>query len=138
MKEKRRRAVQFSNAGLEVPDSSQPFKRMGGDDDDAVGTGPEINEIPSGQDFSEDDSLQPMIVEREALKNAYFSLESSQGPVYGNENSGSIVGLQAEEVFNKDNSTSMQKDGNLDSLPSSCIDDGSESSRLMVCFILRL
>lgn len=138
MKEKRRRAVQFSNAGLEVPDSSQPFKRMGGDDDDAVGTGPEIDEIPSGQDFSGDDSLQPMIVEREALKNASFSLESSQGPVYGNENSGSIVGLQAEEVFNKDNSTSMQKDGNLDSLPSSCIDDGSESSRLMVCFILRL
>ena len=135
MKEKRRRAVQFSNAGLEVPDSSQPFKRKG-DDDDAVGTGPEIDEISSGQDFSEDDSLQPTIVEREALKS--FSLESSQGPVYGNENSGSIVGLQAEEVFNKDNSTSMQKDGNLDSLPSSCIDDGSESSRLMVCFILRL
>jgi len=137
MKEKRRRAVQFSNAGLEVPDSSQPFKRKG-DDDDAVGTGPEIDEISSGQDFSEDDSLQPMIVEREALKNASFSLESSQGPVYGNENSGSIVGLQAEEVFNKDNNNSMQKDGNLDSLPSSCIDDGSESSRLMVCFILRL
>jgi ATP-dependent RNA helicase DHX37/DHR1 len=137
MKEKRRRAVQFSKAGLEVPDGDQPFKRKG-DDGAAVGTEPEIDESLSGQEFSEDDSLELMIVEREVLKNASFSFDSSQRPVCGNKNSGSVVGLPAEEVFNKSNHTSLQGDNNIDSLPSLRIDDGRESTKSMVCFILRL
>lgn len=67
MKEKHRRAVHFSKAGLEVPDRDKPFERKGGDSATG-GTELEVDRISSRQDFNKDDSLQPTILRGEALK----------------------------------------------------------------------
>lgn len=120
MKEKRRRAVLVSKAGLEVPDSDQPFERKCNDvadgeteaemdnipsspdfdEDDslqpiirereALKNASEIEKIPSRQDFKKDDSLHPVILEREAVKNASVSLDSLQAAACGNEINGSV------------------------------------------------
>jgi hypothetical protein len=89
MKEKRRRAVLVSKAGLEVPDSDQPFERKGNDMADG-GTEAEIDKIASRQDFKKDDSLHPMILERETAKNASVSFDSSKGAACGNAINGSV------------------------------------------------
>jgi hypothetical protein len=120
MKERRSRAVLASKAGLEVPDSDQPFERKGNDmadggteaemdnipsspdfdEDDllqpivqereALKSASEIDKIPSRQDFKKEDSLHPMIPERDATKNASVSLDSLQGAACGNEINGSV------------------------------------------------
>ncbi|KAF5455305.1 hypothetical protein F2P56_024899 [Juglans regia] len=119
MKEKHRRAVHFSKAGLEVPDWDKPFERKGGDsatggtelegdgislrqdfnEDDSLqpmilrGEAPKIlsktDKIPSRKDFNKDDLFQPMILERESQNYESVPLDSSQGAVRCIENSGS-------------------------------------------------
>lgn len=69
MKEKRMRAVHFSKAGLEVPDNDRPLERKS-DGTTAGGTEPEIDKVPSRQHVDEDGSVQPMLLEIEAVKNA--------------------------------------------------------------------
>lgn len=68
-KEKRMRAVHFSKAGLEVPDNDRPLERKS-DGTTAGGTEPEIDKVPSRQHVDEDGSVQPMLLEIEAVKNA--------------------------------------------------------------------
>uniref|UniRef100_A0A5B7BJH8 RNA helicase n=1 Tax=Davidia involucrata TaxID=16924 RepID=A0A5B7BJH8_DAVIN len=80
VREQRRRSVQFSKVGLEVPHSDQPFKRKRG-----VSTSCEIEtdseKIGSRKDFDENDFLQPVTVKREVPSKVPDTLGSSHEPV---------------------------------------------------------
>ena len=76
MLEKRRRAVQFSKAGLEMPHSDQPFKSQDSDDASCKMES-DLSKIRSRQEFDKIDTVRPRMVQREVLNNASISLGSS-------------------------------------------------------------
>ena len=76
MLEKRRRAVQFSKAGLEMTHSDQPFKSQDSDDASCKMES-DLSKIRSRQEFDKIDTVRPRMVQREVLNNASISLGSS-------------------------------------------------------------
>ncbi|KAK9281521.1 hypothetical protein L1049_004424 [Liquidambar formosana] len=121
MWEKRRRAVQFSKAGLDVPCSDQPFKRAGGNNVFCE-TEPDSENTRSRQKFEEMDCAELMVVEREVLSTTSVSMGSSQEPVGSNElgiKGGYDAALSAKDITDKNSGTFMQED--LNNLPTSCI-----------------
>lgn len=129
-------ALQFSKAGLEAPLSDQRFKRSGGSA--SFETEAESEKIQSRLDIDENDHLQPMVVEIPSY--ASISLAAYQEPVSGNElgfNGVSVSAFSAEEVSAKDNCIPMQEDIRNSSLTLGD-HDTRKSSKLMVCYILRL
>nr|XP_048325695.1 ATP-dependent RNA helicase DEAH13 [Ziziphus jujuba var. spinosa] len=106
-KEKRRRTVEFSKAGLEVPHSDQSSKKR-----DA--------ESSSSESENELDQVQLMLEQRVVLNTAAFQLDSPQ-----NVNSGSPAASLVENPLNEDSGTCLREDKNF--IP----DDNTTSTNLM-------
>ncbi|RVW64827.1 ATP-dependent RNA helicase DEAH13 [Vitis vinifera] len=120
--EKRRRAVRFSKAGLEMPHSDRPFKSQDGEME------PDSNKIQSKQEFDESDAMWPRMVQREVLSNASISLGFTSELVCSTElavNSRHSPTLPAKEVSEKNYDTSMQDRRN--STPTSTTADGQKN-----------
>ena len=141
MREKRRRAIQFLKAGLEVPHSDKSSK--GRDSDNlSFSSDPELEleEINSRKDISKNHIGQPMMIEREVAKHACDSLASSQEPVFGKvlgPSSSSVDTLRTIEVSLKDNGAPLEE-GPKTYIPKLPVDDGRKSSMLMVSGILKV
>lgn len=134
--EKRRRAVRFSKAGLEMPHSDQPFKSQDGDNASCE-MEPDSNKIQSKQEFDESDAMWPRMVQREVLSNASISLGFTSELVCSTElavNSRHSPTLPAKEVSEKNYDTSMQDRRN--STPTSTTADGQKNIKSKVYFML--
>ncbi|KAK6228269.1 hypothetical protein SCA6_000609 [Theobroma cacao] len=113
MREKRRRVVQFSKAGLEPPYVDKSSKGRGGNNSSSSSEPepePELEEINSRK-LSTDG--QPLIIEREVARNALGPLASSQEPVFGKDldpSCSSVDTLPTKEVSLKENSTPLEED----------------------------
>ena len=136
MLEKRRRAVQFSKAGLEMPHSDQPFKSRDSDDASCKMES-DLSKIRSRQEFDKIDIVRPRMVQREVLYNASISLGSSSEVVCS-------IGLgvisihsptlPAKEVSKEKYDTSMQDRRN--STPTSSTADDHKNIKSKVYFML--
>ncbi|XP_024192855.1 ATP-dependent RNA helicase DEAH13 isoform X2 [Rosa chinensis] len=80
-KEKRRKAVLFSKAGLEVPYTNQPLKKKDGMDACSESE-PESERTQPRQDLDKSGQVQPMVIQKEIQKTTSVFLNSSQGLVY--------------------------------------------------------
>ncbi|OMO81997.1 hypothetical protein COLO4_23301 [Corchorus olitorius] len=132
LREKHRRAVQFSKAGLELPHIEKSSKRK---DNDSLSSSepepePELEGSNSRKYISETHIRPPVIIEREVASNACDSLASPQEPV-SNEEQGpscsSVDTLPTKEVSLKDNSTPFEKDS-ANCIPKSSVDDENKIS----------
>ncbi|KAL6203526.1 hypothetical protein ACLB2K_027226 [Fragaria x ananassa] len=79
-KERRRKAVLFSKARLEVPYTDQPFKKKV-DVDACSESEPEPERAQSRQDLDKSGQVQSMVIQKEIHKTASVCLNSSQGIV---------------------------------------------------------
>ncbi|KAL6204305.1 hypothetical protein ACLB2K_021573 [Fragaria x ananassa] len=79
-KERRRKAVLFSKARLEVPYTDQPFKKKV-DVDACSESEPESERTRSRQDLDKSGQVQSMVIQKEIHKTASVCLNSSQGIV---------------------------------------------------------
>ncbi|XP_021656062.2 ATP-dependent RNA helicase DEAH13 isoform X2 [Hevea brasiliensis] len=123
VREKRRMAVQFSKAGLEVSHGDQPFKMC----TDGASCKIEVeSKSINWLNMNKNDHLQPMV--RETEVDASDSLAISQELVSYckqlNSNSGSVSGFSSEEVPSEEDSIGFS--------PTSCCHDTRKTSHLMV------
>ncbi|XVF72676.1 hypothetical protein PTKIN_Ptkin12aG0139200 [Pterospermum kingtungense] len=112
MREKRRRAIQFWKAGLEVPHSAKPSKARDGDNLSSSEPELELEEINLKKDISKNNIGQPMITEREVAKDACGSSTFSQVPVFGKDlgsSSSSVDILPTMEVSLKNNGAPLEE-----------------------------
>lgn len=126
--------MQFSKAGLEDLQNDQACKRRreGGASCEAESV---LDKPHPGQPIKTYDLGQPLMVNKDVLDDASFSIGSSQEPVHHNEhgsNGGSVAALSCEEVSNKDSGTSMPQEIR-NCAPTLSIHDGGRSSKPMVC-----
>ncbi|OMO63887.1 hypothetical protein CCACVL1_22193 [Corchorus capsularis] len=131
LREKHRRAVQFSKAGLELPHIDKSPKRKDDDSMSSSESEPELEGSNSRKYISETHIGPPVIIiEREVASNACDSLASPQEPV-SNEEQGpscsSVDTLPTKEVSLKDNSTPFEKDS-TNCIPKSSVDDENKIS----------
>ncbi|XP_057964271.1 ATP-dependent RNA helicase DEAH13 isoform X2 [Malania oleifera] len=75
VRRRRRKAIQYHKAGLEVPRSDQSFKRKGGNNASCK-TDPNFDENQGEQGFDDVEVVQPIMVEREILSNSSISSAS--------------------------------------------------------------
>lgn len=137
MRERHRREVQYSKAGLALPHSDKPFKRKA-----AVSPSCEIESdsetVQSTKGLVDIDFQQPVMAEREVASKT--SLAYSKESV-SRSGLGAVDGDDAtepvEDIANKNNETFM-REAAQDSLPMAFNDDRSKSNNPMVCFILGL
>lgn len=137
MRERCRREVQFSKAGLALPHSDKPFKRKA-----AVSPSceiePDSETVQSTKGLVDIDFWQPVMAEREVTSNTSlaYSKESISSSGFG-----AVDGYDAtepvEEIANKNNETCIREDAQ-DSLPMTFNSDRSKSNSPLVCFILGL
>ena len=136
MLEKRRRAVQFSKAGLEMPHSDQPFKSQDSDDASCKMES-DLSKIRSRQEFDKIDTVRPRMVQREVLNNASISLGSSSEVVCSTGLGVTSIHsptLPAKEVSEEKYDTSMQDRRN--STPTSSTADDHKNIKSKVYFML--
>ncbi|EOX95170.1 RNA helicase family protein, putative [Theobroma cacao] len=131
MREKRRRAVQFLKAGLELPYVDQSSKGRDGDNlSSSSEPEPELEEINSRKDISKNHIRQPLIIEIEVARNALGPLASSQEPVFGKDLGPScsfVDTVPIKEVPLKDNSIPSEE-VIKNCIPKLSADDGRESN----------
>ncbi|XP_038681673.1 ATP-dependent RNA helicase DEAH13 isoform X1 [Tripterygium wilfordii] len=131
VKEKHRMAVQFSKLGLEVPSSDQYAKIKSSDE--SCESEPGLDESHIRQDRRENDSLRPIIVEREVLDKASYSFFPSQWQVCSNDfglNGGYVADQPPEELPSDEIVKSIQEDARISSLSlRSCDEKESSESR---------
>ncbi|KAF2304723.1 hypothetical protein GH714_037713 [Hevea brasiliensis] len=125
VREKRRMAVQFSKAGLEVSHGDQPFKMC----TDGASCKIEVeSKSINWLSMNKNDHLQPMV--RETEVDASDSLAISQELVSYckqlNSNSGSVSGFSSEEVPSEEDSIGFS--------PTSCCHDTRKTSHLMFLY----
>ncbi|XP_059660034.1 ATP-dependent RNA helicase DEAH13-like isoform X3 [Cornus florida] len=125
VREKRRRAVQFSKVGLGIPHNDHSFKSRG-----AVSTfsetEPYADEIHSRQNHDDDNFFQPTIAAKEVLSHVPVSLGSFRESVCGSglgANGGPDAAFPVREVANERDDTCMHDDV-PNSSPTSCGHDG--------------
>ncbi|GLU07336.1 hypothetical protein SLE2022_242980 [Rubroshorea leprosula] len=115
MLEKRRRAVQFSKAGLQVPHYDRSSKERN-DGDSLPETEAELDEINLRGNMNKNYLVEPMILEREVVNNASDSMGSSDEP------GGSVDAMPAEIVPNEGKNASLDEDsspmGKANEIPS--------------------
>lgn len=136
MREKLRRAIQFSKAGLEVPQSAKPSKARDGDNFSSSESELELEEI--NLRISKNNIGQPMITEREVAKDARGSLASSQEPVFGKDlgpSCSSVDTIPIMEVSLKNNGAPFEE-GTKSFIPKFPFENGRKSSLSMVSWIL--
>ncbi|KAM7521447.1 hypothetical protein LguiA_011349 [Lonicera macranthoides] len=110
VREKRRRGVQFSKVGLELPHSDRPFKRRASNTESCE---PNNKEIGSGEICGGSDSLQPIIEEREVPLDTSISLGCSWELICRNRTdsvSDMSAAICVQEVANEKSDTSMVAD----------------------------
>ncbi|KAF3434028.1 hypothetical protein FNV43_RR25131 [Rhamnella rubrinervis] len=106
MREKRRRAAEFSKAGLEVPlpHMDQPCKK--GDDESASSQSEhDLDETHSREDLYKYNHVQSMLKQREVLNDAAFLLDSTQSM-----NNGPPAASADENVLSKNGDTSLREE----------------------------
>ncbi|GAV82266.1 DEAD domain-containing protein/Helicase_C domain-containing protein/HA2 domain-containing protein/OB_NTP_bind domain-containing protein [Cephalotus follicularis] len=126
--EKRRWAMQFSKAGLEVPQVDQPVKRRAGESA-SFETEPESDQIDSGQEVNENYFMEPVKVDREVVDKNNSSVEPTFADVQGLDAT-SVADLPAEDVCDLDFSRSKQED-DKNSTPTSFVPDSMKSGEAM-------
>ncbi|XP_022757934.1 ATP-dependent RNA helicase DEAH13 isoform X2 [Durio zibethinus] len=134
MREKRRRAIQFSKAGLEVPHSDK-FSNGREGDNLCSSSEPELEleEIKSCKDISKNHIGQPMMIEREVASHACDTLASSQELVSGKDlglSCSPVHTLPTMEVTLKDNGAPLEE-GIKTCIPKLSVNDGRKSSMVM-------
>ncbi|XVF22158.1 hypothetical protein REPUB_Repub12eG0149600 [Reevesia pubescens] len=131
MREKRRRAIQFLKAGLEVPHGEKSSKGRDGDNSFSPSEPEvELEDIDSRKDIS---IGQQIIIEREVAKHASDSLACSQEPVSGMDlgpSCSSVDTLQTMEVTLKNTGAPLEE-GLKTCTPKLPADDGRKSSKSM-------
>ncbi|XVE89303.1 hypothetical protein DITRI_Ditri19aG0191700 [Diplodiscus trichospermus] len=133
LREKRRRAIQFSKAGLEVPHSDRSSKGKHVDNSSSSKPELELEEINLGKDISKNHIGQPVVVEREVAKHAPGSLASSQEPIFGKDldlSCSSVDTLRTMEVSTEYNGAPSEE-GNKTCIPKLPVDAGRKSSMSM-------
>ena len=129
MRERRRRAVQFSKVGLALP--HQPFKRKAAVCEIEL----DSDANHSMQEIGENEFQQPVTADREVISSLPIPFGSSEGLVCSS-GLGTVdefgATLPVDEFTSKNSDTCMQEDAQ-DSLPT-----WRQISRSTVCFILGL
>lgn len=128
VKEKRRMAVQFSKAGLEVSHSDQFFKTC------FDGASYETEDESKSISEHRNDHVQPMVTETEVDASHSLVISQELGSCKQlNLKSGSVSGFSTEEAPGQDNYKHVREDS-MDFSPASCPHDSTKASDLMVCF----
>ncbi|KAF6136462.1 hypothetical protein GIB67_035021 [Kingdonia uniflora] len=129
-REKRRRAMQFSEKGLKMPQDGHPSKKKR--DTSFCQNEPNPRENQANQDFSVDNLLQQIILEREDINNSCGPSDTCPKPtcstILDTANGVSGTDLPALEFANKNSFTYMQDNNNIPSLIP-CSFERSKSTR---------
>ncbi|XP_043708832.1 ATP-dependent RNA helicase DEAH13-like [Telopea speciosissima] len=127
MKEKRRRAVEFSKAGLEVAQDERPSKKRSDESKS------DFDEGHQNQELNKDDLQCPVMPDREGLKNIHRSLDACQDPTCGSPLGSEFLSdtaIPAKGFADEDDGRDIQHEGKNSLLPP-CNRDEIKSTNLL-------